>query len=114
MKFPRFVIVNTMDAPCARLVCVEVDGVFKYVDPGYESSFERPVQLSPDATDVEDFGFTRERVTNEIFKFVRSGDSVAKYRDGDTRHWQGDGEYNEFVVVIPRELSLEIYDNSTS
>ncbi len=89
MDKPRFVIVNTYDAPCRRRVCEWVEGVgYCYCARSLEPHLKEFDGMMPrDPTPIEAFGFTVAIRGSEAM-FDRTGESTAVYEDGKPRNWQ--------------------------
>lgn len=93
MNKPRFVIVNTCDAPCWYHVAEWIEGIgYCYMArslPKWKhlKTFDGMHPSRP--TDVQDFGLAIQ-VHNGQAVFVIVGESSATYEDGKPRRWQDD------------------------
>lgn len=91
IKMSRFFILNDFDRPYPRhIVEKQRDGNLYYMDESlsrdedYKHGF-----VEGNATDLEDFGFAIAEDEKEI-RFQLCNESVAKYRGGEPRQWQGE------------------------
>lgn len=86
-----FYIINDMDAPDERHVVINFSGIGRYnlADDGIKGyqfgHFEN-------ATKLQDFGFTIKEVSNGYYA-IQDKESIAKYKDGEKRRWQGSKEF---------------------
>ena len=81
-----FYIVGDIDRPEPRHVAMLRDGKLHYVHP--ELSKWGGMGLRDESTSMQDFGFTVTEAGGFV-TFVLNNKCVAKYRDGESRIWQG-------------------------
>lgn len=86
----EFYIINDVDCPDSRHVVVAEDGIGRYnligglVDYQF-INFEN-------ATKLKDFGISIKKVSNGWI-CTKDRISIAKYKDGQPRQWQGELEF---------------------
>lgn len=86
----EYYIVNDVDKPSERHVAELVRDVeLRYLS---EDLRRWPPMSKARATRMEDFGFVVVEEGNMV-RFSKVGESVALYRDGTLRQWQGAAEF---------------------
>lgn len=86
----KYVIINTFDQPCRRMICELVDGKYHYMAaalPGNEHLKGYAMDKQSMTTAIEDFGFNVVESKSET-TFCRVRESNAKYEGGEPRNWQ--------------------------
>lgn len=101
----EFYIVNDIDKPCPRLVAQVIDlkNNMEYLHPelNHWDKGDQPFPLSKFSTNLKDFGLDIVvSGTTAVFKQIR--ESVATYKDGRPRQWQGDTEFTLETKPIRR------------
>ncbi len=97
----EFYIINHTDKPCGRLVTQLVNGKLWYMNPELIKSYPA-MNLNDESTSLEDFGF-EFRHLGKYVQFIKNGKTVATYKDGKPRSWQGETEFIQpYITKTPR------------
>jgi len=95
----KYFIVNTTDRPHAGCVVQKMkEGFYCYLDRRLKSyDGMNPSRPTP----VEDFGFDIIECRNFVL-FRKERDSIATYKDGMPREWQGDSIFHLPILSLKR------------
>jgi len=100
----EFYIVNEIDRPYERLVTALIPGKgLRYIHPDL-ADFPFLAYHEDTATSLRAFGFEWIK-KGDVYTFHKVRPEVAKYRNGDPRHWQGRPTFSLLVKedVLTRE-----------
>jgi len=93
----EFYIVNDFDRPYQKHVCQRMNrkGQLEYISPELRNWHRKNgrMMINDESTLIQKFGFDVE-VREGKAKFIKTRQSVAKYRDGKRREWQGEYEFS--------------------
>ena len=84
----KYVIIDDVDKPCARLICELVGDRYYYMRRDDKVLRRHGSMTGRFAIPLEDFGFTWTEYATGHTCFVRVAQSKAKYPDGKIRNWQ--------------------------
>ena len=102
MDATNFYIVNDVDRPDARHVVQVVNETTRECEYLHEDLRDWGTMVLPDdAATLADFGF-RVKIVGNTAKFRKCLGSVAKYKDGKSRPWQGE---NYFELKLKEVVS---------
>lgn len=91
----RFVIVNEFDRPSERMVAEWIDGIgYCYLNREL-SKYDGMRPSNP--TPVQDFGVAAV-IKDGVAHFSQIRHSLATYRDGRTRQWQGVEQFTHKLI----------------
>ena len=82
-----FLIANDLDAPKALMVTQCSQYIHRYY-VGWGK-----VGIDSYSTNVTDFGIDISKNADGTYQFTKSRDSIAKYKDGVNRQWQGSSSF---------------------
>lgn len=86
-----YYIVNTSDRPYPRHVCQQIGDRIYYMEPELFPRFQEGFSLQG-ATSLLEFGFDWVELGGRVL-FAQLRPSVAQYKEGSPRYWQGEKEF---------------------
>ncbi len=99
----RFYIVNDVDRPYESHVVEKISGnMGVYIHPTLCNWNKKHgnFTINPECTDVRDFGFSIKANKDKVI-FERVGPSIATYKDGKKREWQGLDYFTMISYAVP-------------
>lgn len=84
---PQFVIINTFDQPCRRMICQLVGTHYYYMNQATDHRLRGFKMLGDGATPLGEFGFDC-KTDEHMAHFTKARPSTARYEDGGLRRWQ--------------------------
>ena len=105
MLYPKYAIVNNVDAPSVRLVAECINGAYYYMARQHYPELKKYDGMQPtNPTAMEAFGFTVEKDAGGIVTFAKTSVSKATYPDGLFRDWQDGRTVFTLPSVDPKAL----------
>lgn len=112
---PRFYIVNDFERPAEKFVTeLADDGKLYYIHPELRVKWSGKGLSAEEATSLEDFGI-HTTIKDGVIHGQFLTESIAGYRDGKPRRWQGDLRFSFLYLGLPNiKTMFNIFDHLTN